>query len=185
MNTIVGLSTAGMTKFTYGSGVTALTVKESTLVETGGTIGAKLSADEMTVTLDGSIAANGFAVIDHTNFRDLEEFFDIGGTIGLHDTDSADDDDDNSREVIISEILWGLDFGATVIANQNQWQFIELYNTTNTTIDLTVGRSSSRKGDLFRRAMLIRLATDLVWVGKLILVRADVSQARRLLMQKI
>ena len=30
----------------------------------------------------------------------------------------------------------GSDFGATAIADQKQWQFIELYNTTNATIDL-------------------------------------------------
>ena len=65
---------------------------------------------------------------------------------------AADGDDDNSREVIISEILWGLDFGATAIADQKQWQFIELYNTTSApivldgwTLKFTEGRPVPKK----------------------------------------
>ena len=99
-----------------------------------GTITATLNAAQTESTLSGTIAANGFGVVRAAGLPDLEEFFDIGGTIGLHDVDTADGDDDNSREVIISEILWGLDFGAAVIADQKQWQFIELYNTTNAPI---------------------------------------------------
>ena len=120
---------------------------------------ATYDAATMTTTLTGTIGANsptdstsGFAVVGAAALRDLEEFFDIGGTIGLHDADSADGDDDNSREVIISEILWGLDFGATAIADQKQWQFIELYNTTSApivldswTLKFTEGRPVPKK----------------------------------------
>ena len=82
----------------------------------------------------GAIAANDFAVIDASGLPDLEYFFDIGGSITLHDNDTADDA--NSRTVVISEILWGLDLGELVVANQAQYQFIELYNTTGADIDL-------------------------------------------------
>ena len=87
-----------------------------------------------TTISDGTIGANDFVVIRHGALPDLELFFDIGGTIGLDDGDDADDE--NSRSVVISEILWGLDFGETVLADQQTHQFIELYNTTAADIDL-------------------------------------------------
>ena len=79
------------------------------------------------------IPANGFATIGYDALPDLEEFFDLGGTIGLSNADATDDK--NSRTVVISEILWGLDLGASV-DYQTKWQFIELYNTTGTAMDL-------------------------------------------------
>ena len=133
-NTIIGLSTAGMDKFTYGSGVKALTVMRQATTVRSGDIGATLSADKTSVTLSGAIAANGFAVVGADSLPDLEAFFFVGGTIGLDDGDGAADE--NSRSVVISEILWGLDLGAPV-ASETRWQFIELYNTTNAAIDLT------------------------------------------------
>ena len=81
----------------------------------------------------GRIAANGFAVIDAGALPDLEYFFDIGGTIGLSNGDATDDK--NSRTVVMSEILWGLDLGAA-FDEQQKHQFIELYNTTGAEIDL-------------------------------------------------
>ena len=80
------------------------------------------------------IAANGFATIGANDLTDLQEHLELGGTIGLSNGDAIDDK--NSRTVVISEILWGLDFGAPV-DDQTQWQFIELYNTTNAAINLT------------------------------------------------
>ena len=99
-------------------------------------VGFSASYDGSTkeTTLTGSIDANGFAIIRSASLPDLEEFFTIGGTIGLDDGDAADDK--NARSVVISEILWGLDYGETDIANQNKHQFIELYNTTSAAIDL-------------------------------------------------
>ena len=142
MDVMVGLSEAGMGRFTYTGD--ALSVMQKGTPPTPGDITATYLAATMTTTLTGTIGANsptdstsGFAVVGHADLPDLEEFFDIGGTISLHDNPSpADGDDDNSREVIISEILWGLDFGATAIADQKQWQFIELYNTTSAPIVL-------------------------------------------------
>ena len=99
-------------------------------------VGFSASYDGSTkeTTLTGSIDPNGFAIIRSASLPDLEEFFTIGGTIGLDDGDAADDK--NARSVVISEILWGLDYGETDIANQNKHQFIELYNTTSAAIDL-------------------------------------------------
>ena len=100
-----------------------------------GDIAATPSADGMTVTLSGKIGANDFAVIGAASLPDLQEFFDVGGTIDLNNGDTTDDK--NLRNVVISEILWGLDYGATAITDQKQWQFIELYNTTGAEIDVT------------------------------------------------
>ncbi len=138
-DTIVGLSAAGMMKFTYGPDVKALTVKVKKTVgtitgPTVGTIAATYDDATTTTTLSGAIAANGFAVIDYTDLPDLEFFFYLGGTITLDDGDSADDR--NSRSVVISEILWGFDLGE-VLAYATKHQFIELYNTTAAAIDLT------------------------------------------------
>ena len=80
------------------------------------------------------IAGHGFATVGANDLTDLQEFLELGGTIGLSNGDAIDDK--NSRTVVISEILWGLDFGAPV-DDQTQWQFIELYNTTNAAINLT------------------------------------------------
>ena len=91
-------------------------------------------ANGVTTITSGMIAANGFATVGAPSLPDLEEFLSLGGTIGLSDGDTTDDK--NSRTVVISEILWGLDLGASAM-EQNQWQFIELYNTTGASIDLT------------------------------------------------
>ena len=156
-DTTIGLSDKGMVQFSYAGDPEEVATKEDD--PTVGDVTAAYVAATMTTTLTGTIGANsptdstsGFAVVGHADLPDLEEFFDIGGTIGLHDADSADGDDDNSREVIISEILWGLDFGATAIADQKQWQFIELYNTTSApivldgwTLKFTEGRPVPKK----------------------------------------
>ena len=90
-------------------------------------------ATGVTTIASGMIAANGFATIGSEDLPDLEEFFDLGGTIGLSNGDTVDDK--NSRTVVISEILWGNDLGAPV-DEQKKWQFIELYNTTGTAISV-------------------------------------------------
>ena len=131
---VVGLSTTGMGRFTYAGD--ALTVDQKDDAPTAGDVTAAYDADTKTTTIsDGAIAANGFVVIDYSDLPDLELFFDIGGTIGLDDGDDADDE--NSRTVVISEILWGLDFGEVVLTNQRKHQFIELYNTTADVVDIS------------------------------------------------
>ena len=87
----------------------------------------------VTTITSGMIAANGFATVGAPSLPDLEEFLSLGGTIGLSDGDATADG--NSRTVVISEILWGLDLGAPAM-EQDQWQFIELYNTTGAPINL-------------------------------------------------
>ena len=133
-DTKIELSKTGKVKFAYsGSAVTVMKKAAAVVI---GDITASYDATDMETSLSGTIGANGFVVIGAAALPDLEEFFDVGGTIGLHDADAADGNDKNSREVVISEILWGLDFGAMVIADQKQWQFIELYNTTGAAIPL-------------------------------------------------
>ena len=80
-------------------------------------------ATTTTTISEGTIAANGFFVVDASALPDLELFFAQGGTITLMDTASA-----AAKTVVISEILWGLDFGEPAAAQKNK-QFIELYNT--------------------------------------------------------
>ena len=134
--TTVDLSTAGKLKFATGSSYAMLSVATKSTPPSVGDITATkaTAAGVTTVTLTGSIAANGFATIGSASLPNLEEFFTIGGTIGVDDGDAADDK--NSRSVVVSEILWGLDYGETDIAKQNKHQFIELYNTTSASIDL-------------------------------------------------
>ena len=138
MDTVIGLSDEGKLRFTYAGD--PLTVKAAA---TAGDVTVKYDAAKMTVELTGVIPANPFVSIprlnddDSVNYPDLQRFFDIGGTIDLHDADTTDGDDKNSREVVISEILWGYDRGAAGINRETQYQFIELYNTTGAALDVT------------------------------------------------
>ena len=80
-------------------------------------------ATKTTTIHSGTIAANGFYLVDATALPNLELFFSTGGTITLMDTaDTA------AKTVVMSEILWGLDFGEPALSQSNK-QFIELYNT--------------------------------------------------------
>ena len=135
MDVEVGLSEAGMVKFDYGTDVEALTVMQAADAPTAGTLTAAYDKATATTTIsEGAIAGNGFVELYYMDLPDLEYFFDIGGTITLDDGDT--EDDKNSRTVVMSEILWGLDFGEKVLADQQKYQFIELYNTTANTINL-------------------------------------------------
>ncbi len=116
-----------------GDGTASAAAKATPMMAAGAPM---TSYDEATktTTLAGMIAAHGFFVIDSDDLPDLEQFLFVGGTIGLGDNLAAAGG--NSRTVVISEILWGLDLGAAV-AQETMHQFIELYNTTNAAIDLT------------------------------------------------
>ena len=96
-------SDAGKVKFAYAGA--ALTVKKKAAAPTVGVIGAVYNSATMTTTLSGRIAANGFVVIGSTGLPDVQQFFNIGGSITLHDATAAIAN--NSRTVVISEILWG------------------------------------------------------------------------------
>ena len=139
MNTKIELSEKGKLKFAYAGA--ALTVMKKDDTTAGGTVTAAYVAPSGTTpgttTISvGAIAGNGFAVIDHMGLPDLQLFFDIGGTITLHDAD-ATKNDGNVRSVVMSEILWGLDTGESPVGDdQEKHQFIELYNTTADSINL-------------------------------------------------
>ena len=95
--------------------------------------GSGTFADD-TVTLTGSILANDFIVIPAAQLPNLQAFFNVGGTISLVTTATGA----VAKDVVISEIMWGLDKAQTVVANQANQQFIELYNTNgDKPIDLT------------------------------------------------
>ena len=89
-----------------------------------------------TLTLAGSITANGFAVISAADLPDLNAFFVVGGTISLIADAGTGATARTAKDVVISEIMWGLD-QAQPVASQANKQFIELYNTTGAAIDLT------------------------------------------------
>ena len=105
--------------------------QDPSMPDTGASTGTGTLADD-TVTLMGTINANDFIVIRAAELPNLQAFFNVGGTISLI-ADSGD-----ARDVVISEIMWGLDKAQTVVANQANQQFIELYNTNgDKPIDLT------------------------------------------------
>ena len=90
-----------------------------------------------TLTLAGSIAKNGFAVISAKDLLDLNAFFREGGTISLIAKKGTGATARTAKDVVISEILWGLDQSKGTTAERKTHQFIELYNTTGAAIDLT------------------------------------------------
>ena len=63
----------------------ALTVDKYTApaTVTHGDVSATPSDDKMTVTLSGTIGANGFASIGYMGLPNLAEFFRVGGSITL------------------------------------------------------------------------------------------------------
>lgn len=65
---------------------------------------------------------------------DLKVFFDFGGTLELLTTDPSLNLE-RDRSIVISEILWGTDRGASDDVTEVQW--IELYNTTQAPIRFT------------------------------------------------
>ena len=80
------------------------------------------------VTLSGKIGSNKFMTVD-SGIPNLELFFSRGGTITLSDAGAAKTDH-AAKTVVISEILWGLDYAQKIAdGGQLQWQFVELYNT--------------------------------------------------------
>ena len=79
---------------------------------------------------------------------DLEKFFDFGGTLELVTTDF----DLGKYDIVISELLWGIDKGPKDEAskdkesaqlNTQHSQWIELYNTTDNIIDIAYDTTTS------------------------------------------
>ena len=89
-----------------------------------GSVTASYMEGNTTTTISaGMINSNNFAVVYADALPDLELFFSQGGSITLMDPGAAP-----AKSVVISEILWGLDYGEPA-ASQKKHQFIELYNT--------------------------------------------------------
>ena len=119
-------------------------------LDTGGTIMKNSFLVVGQGTADDSTPATGNGIMmdtggtpavmyqQETGLPDLEEFFMAGGTVQLvltgSDTDSGTDAADVRapmvKDLVISEIMWGLDAGGTA----KQW--IEIYNTTDADITL-------------------------------------------------
>ena len=79
----------------------------------------------------GSLAPNDFAVINANALPDIQRFFAEGGTLSVLNTSGT------SKDIVISEIMWGLNLAKAIGAGRKEEQFIELYNTTATAIPLS------------------------------------------------
>ena len=112
-------------------------------------------AGDVTDGIAGS-ASRVVSVATATDLPDLEEFFGLGGTVELivttadGDTDTTGDQLDNAfgiagqmaktpawKDLVISEIMWGLDDGGTT----KQW--IEIYNSTDVSITIANAAAAS------------------------------------------
>ncbi len=83
------------------------------------------------LTAAGSLAANGFGVIDADALPDIQRLYAEGGTISVLNTSGT------SKDIVISEIMWGLNLAKPIGAGRDAEQFIELYNTTGAAINLS------------------------------------------------
>ena len=68
-------------------------------------------------------------VIRQLDFLDLDRFLFNGGTIELLGPSGA-----TKQDIVISEIMWGIDDAITPASSRDDVQWIELYNTTNKAI---------------------------------------------------
>ena len=84
-------------------------------------------------TLSGMLNANSFGTVGADDLQNIQRLFAEGGSISVLSSKTGA----VSKDVVISEIMWALDLnqGASDQANQ---QFIELYNTTNAAINLSM-----------------------------------------------
>ena len=88
----------------------------------------------LSLTETAPLPANGFGVLytHNPSLPDIQRFFAEGGTISVLSSDT----DAKLRDVVISEIMWGLNL-RTIGAARSAHQFIELYDTTGGAVDLT------------------------------------------------
>ena len=84
-------------------------------------------------TLSGTLGANGFGTVGADALPNIRRFFAEGGSISVLSSKTGA----VAKDVVISEIMWGLDLNQGT-GNQANQQFIELYNTTNAAISLSM-----------------------------------------------
>ena len=125
---------------TWGDNTEALTY---TVVEVGT---RRDLTGEAEFTLSGMLASNSFIIVAPVDNPDIDgemiiadlpniqRFFARGGTISLVGG-SGDAGDDPNKSVVISEMMWGLNLGAEEVAEQPDYQWIELLNTDNALSD--------------------------------------------------
>ena len=108
-----------------------VTVKAAVQTPTG----PHLTADYMNgvTTLSGTLNSNGFATVGADDLPNIQRFFAEGGSISVLSSQTGA----VSKDVVVSEIMWGLDLNQGA-SNQDNQQFIELYNTTNAAINLSM-----------------------------------------------
>ena len=94
---------------------------------------ATYSAGVTTIGANQMIAANNYFVIGADALPDIQRLFAEGGTISVLGPDTTR----ASKDVVISEIMWGLNLRQAVGDGRKDEQFIELYNTTAATINLS------------------------------------------------
>ena len=129
VDVVIGLSPAGMERFSYSG--SAITVAKYT--------------DPIQPTIGALIPAKGFAIVSRADVTgitsnqlladmpDLQRFLAQRGSITLYTTDTAI----KANDVVISEIMWGLNLTAPTVAGRDDHQWIELYNATNSPIALS------------------------------------------------
>ena len=143
-DTVIKLSDMGKEKF--GGSDAMVTVPATASPGPAGTVIESVdftSYDKTTgmvaLTETTPLGVNGFGVVQTHNpmLPNIWRFFAETGTINVLVADKADGTaGGTASDLVISEIMWGLDLrlaGDAAAANQ----FIELYNTTATPIDLT------------------------------------------------
>ncbi len=84
-------------------------------------------------TLSGTLNANSFGTVGADALPNIHRFFAEGGSISVLSSKTGA----LSKDVVISEIMWGLDLNQGTSQQGNQ-QFIELYNTTKGAVDLSM-----------------------------------------------
>ena len=132
-DTKIELSDAGKVKF--GASTASATVMKKTAAPTIPTVitavDATYDATKGETTLKGMLAAGGFAVVVAEDLPDIQRFYAEGGSISVLSSKTGA----AAKDVVISEIMWGLNLRAIGNARSSH-QFIELFNTTGATIDL-------------------------------------------------
>ena len=133
MDTKIELSDAGKVKF--GSSTASATVMKKTTAPSVPSVitavDATYDATKGETTLKGMLAAGGFAVVVAEDLPDIQRFYAEGGSISVLSSKTGA----AAKDVVISEIMWGLNLRAIGNARSSH-QFIELFNTTGATIDL-------------------------------------------------